>query len=81
MRYNEMTQQTKDVFNAVLAKSLEFPLEKKMVTVETEEDSVVVSSTDTMNQIVVEAVVTATKAFDLGFWVDCKRKDIIIRSY
>lgn len=81
MRYEEMNQQTKDVFNAVLAKSLEYPIEKKMAAVETTESEIIVSSPDTMHQMVVEAVVATTKAFGLCFWVDCERKDIVIKIY
>ena len=81
MRYEEMNQQTKDVFNAVLAKSLEYPIEKKMAAIETTDNEITVRSQNTMNQFVVEAVVRSVAAFDLGFWVDCERKDIIIRIY
>ena len=81
MRYEEMTQQTKDVFNAVLAKSLSFPIEKKMIEVEITADEISISSQDTMHQMVVKSVVEVTEVFGLGFWVDCEKKDIVIKIY
>ncbi len=81
MRYEEMTQQTKDVFNAVLTKSLDFPIEKKMVAVEIQPDIITVSSKDTMHQMVVQSIVRVTSAFDLSFWVDCEKKEIVIKIY
>ena len=70
MRYEEMTQQTKDVFNAVLAKSLSFLIEKKMIEVEITADKISISSQDTMRQMVVKSAVEVTEVFGLGFWVD-----------
>ena len=81
MRYEEMTQQTKDVFNAVLANSLSFPIEKKMIDVEITADKISISSQDTMHQMVVKSVVEVTEVFGLGFWVDCEKKDIVIKIY
>lgn len=81
MRYEEMTQQTKDVFNAVLAKSLRFPIENKMIEVEITADKISISSQDTMHQMVVKSVVEVTEVFGLGFWVDCEKKDIVIKIY
>lgn len=81
MRYEEMTQQTKDVFNAVLANSLSFPIEKKMIGVEITADKIIISSQDTMHQMVVKSVVEVTEVFGLGFWVDCEKKDIVIKIY
>lgn len=81
MRYEEMTQQTKDVFNAVLAKSLSLPIEKKMIEVEITADKISISSQDTMHQMVVKSVVDVTEVFGLGFWVDCEKKDIVIKIY
>ncbi len=81
MRYEEMTQQTKDVFNAVLAKSLSYPIEKKMIGVEITADKISISSQDTMHQMVVKSVVEVTEVFGLGFWVDCEKKDIVIKIY
>ena len=76
-----MTQQTKDVFNAVLANSLSFPIEKKMIGVEITADKIIISSQDTMHQMVVKSVVEVTEVFGLGFWVDCEKKDIVIKIY
>lgn len=76
-----MTQQTKDVFNAVLAKSLSLPIEKKMIEVEITADKISISSQDTMHQMVVKSVVDVTEVFGLGFWVDCEKKDIVIKIY
>lgn len=81
MRYEEMTQQTKDVFNAVLAESLSFPIEKKMIGVEITADMIVIRSRDTMHQMVVKSVVEVTEVFGLGFWVDREKKDIVIKIY
>ena len=81
MRYEEMTQQTKDVFNEVLANSLSFPIEKKMIGVEITADKIIISSQDTMHQMVVKSVVEVTEVFGLGFWVDCEKKDIVIKIY
>lgn len=81
MRYEEMTQQTKDVFNAVLANSLSYPIEKKMIEVEITADKIIISSQDTMHQMVVKSVVEVTEVFGLGFWVDCEKKDIVIKIY
>lgn len=81
MRYEEMTQQTKDVFNAVLANSLSYPIEKKMIEVEITADKISISSQDTMHQMVVKSVVEVTEVFGLGFWVDCEKKDIVIKIY
>lgn len=81
MRYEEMTQQTKDVFNAVLAESLSFPIEKKMIGVEITADMIVIRSLDTMHQMVVKSVVEVTEVFGLGFWVDREKKDIVIKIY
>ena len=81
MRYEEMTQQTKDVLNAVLAKSLSYPIEKKMIEVEITADKISISSQDTMHQMVVKSVVEVTEVFGLGFWVDCEKKDIVIKIY
>lgn len=81
MRYEEMTQQTKDVFNAVLANSLSYPIEKKMIEVEVTADKISISSQDTMHQMVVKSVVEVTEVFGLGFWVDCEKKDIVIKIY
>jgi hypothetical protein len=81
MRYEEMTQQTKDVFNAVLANSLSYPIEKKMIEVEITADKISISSQDTMHRMVVKSVVEVTEVFGLGFWVDCEKKDIVIKIY
>lgn len=81
MRYEEMTQQTKDVFNAVLANSLSYPIEKRMIEVEVTADKISISSQDTMHQMVVKSVVEVTEVFGLGFWVDCEKKDIVIKIY
>lgn len=81
MRYEEMTQQTKDVFNAVLANSLSYPIEKKMIEVEVTADKISISSQDTMHQMVVKSVVEVTEVFGLGFWVDCEKKDMVIKIY
>lgn len=81
MRYEEMTQQTKDVFNAVLAKSLSYPIEKMMIEVEITADKISISSQDTMHRMVVKSVVEVTEVFGLGFWVDCEKKDIVIKIY
>lgn len=81
MRYEEMTQQTKDVFNAVLANSLSYPIENKMIEVEITADKISISSQDTMHRMVVKSVVEVTEVFGLGFWVDCEKKDIVIKIY
>ena len=81
MRYEEMTQQTKDVFNAVLANSLSYPIEKKMIEVEITADKISISSQDTLHRMVVKSVVEVTEVFGLGFWVDCEKKDIVIKIY
>lgn len=81
MKYEEMTQQTKDVFNAVLANSLSYPIEKKMIEVEITADKISISSQDTMHRMVVKSVVEVTEVFGLGFWVDCEKKDIVIKIY
>lgn len=80
MRYEEMTQQTKDVFNAVLA-NISYPIEKKMIEVEITADKISISSQDTMHRMVVKSVVEVTEVFGLGFWVDCEKKDIVIKIY
>lgn len=81
MRYEEMTQQTKDVFNAVLVNSLSYPIEKKMIEVEVTADKISISSQDTTHQMVVKSVVEVTEVFGLGFWVDCEKKDMVIKIY
>lgn len=81
MTYEEMNQQTKDVFNALLAKNLEYAVKNNIATIEATDKGIIVSSPDHMHQMVVEAVVETTKAFELGFYVDCVKKEIIIRIY
>lgn len=81
MRYEEMTQQAKDVFNAVLANSLSYPIEKKMIEVEITADKISIRFQDTMHRMVVKSVVEVTEVFGLGFWVDCEKKDIVIKIY
>lgn len=81
MRIADMTKQTREVFQAILAERLKYWTENKHIRIESGDSDIRVIQDKTMNSGVLKDIMEVTNTFEVSFYVTCEMMSIVANIY
>ena len=81
MRIADMTKQTREVFQAILADKLKYWTENKYIRIESDDSGIRVSQDKTMDSGVLKDIAEVANTFEVSFFVTCEMMSIVANIY